>query len=130
MNEVSFQWENHPKCTLQRASNWCQHNKVNVLKYSAQPPGLTYWRSAIMPQAPCPHKLGPCCWCAWALEAGGDGAERIHKGVHRNLIGSMPRGIGAVIEAKGGNPAFKHKNWFVDQWSLYQPQDLTDGKSR
>ena len=33
----SFQHENHPKYTLQRASNWCQHNKVNVLMYSAQP---------------------------------------------------------------------------------------------
>ena len=31
MNGVPFQWENHLKYTLQRASNWCQHNKVNVL---------------------------------------------------------------------------------------------------
>ena len=28
--------------------------------------------------------------------------ERIHMGVHRNLIGSMPRGIRAVIKAKRG----------------------------
>jgi len=106
-SDLIFQEENDPKHTPQKASKWFKQNNINVLKWHAQPPDLNPIKSVATPQVATNEYKVPPAGVHELLDQVKVEWERISKGVCRNLIRSMPRGVGPAIKGKKG----KSKSW-------------------
>ena len=74
---------------------------------------MPYWVSVATPQARVQCLWGPSWWCTPALEVSEGGIRESIRGVHRNLIKSMPRRMEPKIKTKECQTKCKQKNWFI-----------------
>ena len=106
-NNIVFQQDNNPKHTSKWAKRWFQDNQIKVLEWPPQSPDLNpiehLWqylkvRLANHQEEPKSiHELWERVEAEW---------NAIPVEVCLNLIESMPRRVGEVIRAKGGNTKY------------------------
>jgi len=105
--EMYFQQDNDPKHTSRLADEWFEDNDIQLLVWPAQSPDLnpiehiwTHLKQQLR-QYPVPPKGVHESWDRLVEEWSKIPAETC-----QGLIGSMPRRIQAVIEAKGGQTKY------------------------
>ena len=109
-HQLTFQQDNDPKDTFEKASKWFQWIKDIVLKWPVvtQPQPIQIWVAT-------PHVAEQCLWVP---PAGVDELweqvlvkwDSTPSKVCRNVIVSKPRRIGVVIKAKKAQTKYQQKN--------------------
>jgi transposase len=105
--EVIFQQDNDPKHTSKKAQKWMEDHDITILDWPAQSPDINPIEHLWFHVKKQLNKYPTQAKGVWELwERVSEVWNAIEPEVCQNLIESMPRRIGAVIKAKGGNTKY------------------------